>query len=642
MALFNNFPYSNTEEINLDYTLNKLNELYSRGENLYAELQAWKTETDEANEAWKSDLLSDINEWQNSVTHSLEEWKTSVDSEVTNALTTLSNQITTELAQAKADLRDEVADLASAAAASAADAAASAADAAASQSAAAQSAQSAINSAAAAAQSEQAIVESAEQIEINKNDISDIKSAITEIDGKTGYTQSLDIASGVIVPYIINVANDWYTQSNYPARSSIMQLPDGCETITITTQQGSGCFYALLRTFTQPLVSGADTDGYGRVWLEANTTTTIQIPTDVHYLYEQIKSATGADTQSTSIAASKNPIFVSPLDLDNVYESVTEYNDPKFLHYRGTDSTKDFGFFAVKRGNRIRLSCNFDSFDNIRLGYRNANNGDNDYVDLTSTTVTVHTPEGDVTESHGISLTGEVFIDLYNDLSKLYVSVESIGGNPYQTEINWTMGYRKPFYTITNGTYSEVDFSFGNDDINNDIWIFGDSYINYSASFWMYYLVNNNFTNNCLINGYAGCPSVRGAVNFDNLIALAKPEYIVWALGMNDGSDSSIAPSNAWQTGINHIKDVCDANKIKLVLCTIPTVPSVNNEKKNEYIRNSGLPYIDFAKAVGASASGTWYTGTMSQDNVHTNATGAKLLYNKALIDFPVFCAENG
>ena len=44
MALFNNFPYSNTEEINLDYTLNKLNELYSHGENLYAELQAWKTE----------------------------------------------------------------------------------------------------------------------------------------------------------------------------------------------------------------------------------------------------------------------------------------------------------------------------------------------------------------------------------------------------------------------------------------------------------------------------------------------------------------------------------------------------------------------------------------------------------------------
>ena len=171
MALFNNFPYSNTEEINLDYTLNKLNELYSRGENLYAELQTWKTETDEANEAWKSDLLSDINEWQNSVTHSLEEWKTSVDSEVSNALTTLSNQITEELAQAKTDLRNEVADLASAAATSAADAVAS-------QSAAAQSAETAINSATAAAQSEQNISASAEQIETNKNDITDLKSAL--------------------------------------------------------------------------------------------------------------------------------------------------------------------------------------------------------------------------------------------------------------------------------------------------------------------------------------------------------------------------------------------------------------------------------------------------------------------------------
>ena len=177
MALFNNFPYSNTEEINLDYTLNKLNELYSHGENLYAELQAWKTETDEANEAWKSNLITDINKWQNSVTQSLEQWKSSVDSEMTEALTTLSNQITEELARAKADLRAEVADLASAAAASSANAAAS-------QSAAAQSAQSAINSAAAAAQSEQNITESAEQIETNKNDITDLKSALDDVDNR--------------------------------------------------------------------------------------------------------------------------------------------------------------------------------------------------------------------------------------------------------------------------------------------------------------------------------------------------------------------------------------------------------------------------------------------------------------------------
>lgn len=174
MALFNNFPYSNTEEINLDFTLNKLNELYTRGENLYAELQSWKTATDEANEAWKSDLLSDINEWQNSVTHSLEEWKNSVDAEVTNALTTLSNQITAELAQAKIDLRGEVADLASAAAASASDALAS-------QNTAAQSAQSAINSAAAAAQSAAEVEASAEQIEINKDDIADLKIDVNDI-----------------------------------------------------------------------------------------------------------------------------------------------------------------------------------------------------------------------------------------------------------------------------------------------------------------------------------------------------------------------------------------------------------------------------------------------------------------------------
>ena len=71
----------------------------------------------------------------------------------------------------------------------------------------------------------------------------------------------------------------------------------------------------------------------------------------------------------------------------------------------------------------------------------------------------------------------------------------------------------------------------------------------------------------------------------------------------------------------------------------MPTVPSINNEQKNAWVRASGYKYIDFAKAVGADGTGAWYSGMLSGDNVHPNDKGAKALYTQAITDFPEFLA---
>ena len=86
MGLFNNFPYSDLNSINLDYTLNKLNDLYERGQELYAELQEWKQDTDE-----------EVTAWINETNAALEAWKISTSSD-------LSAQVTSELTSAKAEL----------------------------------------------------------------------------------------------------------------------------------------------------------------------------------------------------------------------------------------------------------------------------------------------------------------------------------------------------------------------------------------------------------------------------------------------------------------------------------------------------------------------------------------------------------
>lgn len=80
----------------------------------------------------------------------------------------------------------------------------------------------------------------------------------------------------------------------------------------------------------------------------------------------------------------------------------------------------------------------------------------------------------------------------------------------------------------------------------------------------------------------------------------------------------------------------CKEKGIELILATIPNVPSISNYYKNDFVRNSGYRYIDFAKAVGAEEIGsTWYENMLSSDKVHPALLGAKALASRFLIDVP-------
>ena len=138
------------------------------------------------------------------------------------------------------------------------------------------------------------------------------------------------------------------------------------------------------------------------------------------------------------------------------------------------------------------------------------------------------------------------------------------------------------------------------------------------------------------MSGYPGESSSYAYLALkDMLEKYGQPNTLVWAHGMNDGSDTGDAPNSTWLNALNNVVKMCNKYNINIVLSTIPTVPSVYNEKKNTYIRESGFKYIDFAKAVGADGTGAWYTGMLSSDNVHPTESGALALYMQAIIDCP-------
>lgn len=174
-------------------------------------------------------------------------------------------------------------------------------------------------------------------------------------------------------------------------------------------------------------------------------------------------------------------------------------------------------------------------------------------------------------------------------------------------------------------------------DIDKDIWMFGDSYFAYDSARWTYYLQQYGYAKNALLDGWPGEGSVNARNSLKTLIRFGTPKYIVWCMGMNDGSDTDAStPDSDWTVRRDEMLAICNENGITPIFATIPNVPSILHTGKNAWIKASGYRYIDFAAAVGAESAGsTWFSGMLSSDNVHPSESGAKALFARVLVDFP-------
>lgn len=230
---------------------------------------------------------------------------------------------------------------------------------------------------------------------------------------------------------------------------------------------------------------------------------------------------------------------------------------------------------------------------------------------------------------------------------KDYISVEIIAKRNFKADfiihtnggiftlLNQTWDVRTGYLQVKNeGTNVLTDcmLSYMCSDWNDDIQIYGDSYIGVYSDKWTYYL-NDGF----LQNGYPGRTSGYAAQSFDTVISHTDPKMIIWCLGMNDGDTGAVNPS--WKSNLEHVMEVCADRNIQLILATIPNVPTVDNTYKNAYVIASGYRYIDFASAVGAANDTTWFDGMLSNDNVHPSIAGAIALYTQAIADVPELMA---
>ena len=322
------------------------------------------------------------------------------------------------------------------------------------------------------------------------------------------------------------------------------------------------------------------------------------------------------------------PIDYAQKDLDIFFNSVSEKQ-----HYDTISATTKYLSFPydLKKNICFALNAKFTSFATIIIG-KGYNAYSGYWFVIDATTISLYYNQGSTVLSksvtHGLTFSNFVKIIISNigdDYCRFFIQTRT---GQFSFAFDWIFAANGQAFVTASGTLTDVDFIASCSDLLNDIWVFGDSYLGFAnPARWPKQLRNMGYSD-YLGDGLAGQSSSGAYSDLQRCLSYnVKPKFLVWTLGMND-------TDTAWNTVYQQLVTLCTQQEITLILATIPTVPSRNNEAKNTTIRNSGYQYIDFANAVGANSSGVWYSGYLSSDNVHPTELGAKALATQFIFDF--------
>lgn len=315
---------------------------------------------------------------------------------------------------------------------------------------------------------------------------------------------------------------------------------------------------------------------------------------------------------------------------------------------------------SIKGEDSFSFCANIETFNKIKIGrgtpYEKLYSSSWLEIDNDNLVVKTFYTESNFKENsypHELSITNniQVLINCSNN-HKAKVMIVS-NGIAFEKEIAWNGCNGSIFVESDNTNLKGAVFSWTCKKLDAPIWMFGDSYFALnSESRWPYYLINNGYKD-ILINGFPGAASANGYNDVVSLLKHSTPKYIFWCMGMNN-RDNETSVNNSWLTTFNQLKEICETNGIELVVSTIPTVKGGYVEDTQEYnkrihkfknaiVKESGLRYVDFEKAVGANEeTGEWFGNMLSSDGVHPSADGARCLFMQAISDFPeLMSAEN-
>lgn len=299
------------------------------------------------------------------------------------------------------------------------------------------------------------------------------------------------------------------------------------------------------------------------------------------------------------------------------------------------------------KNNQIVFHGKFDTFGTLTIGRGFTDNAYSGCrFEITGTAITLFKNDGSwiqqATIEHGLEMNTYIKVLISERKNKVFVLIHTLTGS-FEHEFDyWGANGVIAFKSST--AMTDTVFSQSNPSFKCPVWMFGDSYYGASTENRQLYWLRKWGYDNTLVQSFGGQGSNDAYLDLLRCLDFGTPMFLVWSLGMNDDNDTVLSDitTGVWYATYQKVKKICEAMDIELILTTIPEVRGgySNKDAISEVVRNSGLRYIDAAKAVSSNADGEWYgNGTeydyQSSDNVHPSKYGAKAIATQFLIDFP-------
>lgn len=288
---------------------------------------------------------------------------------------------------------------------------------------------------------------------------------------------------------------------------------------------------------------------------------------------------------------------------------------------------------SIKKNYEILFYAKVTSFDTIYLGHGKESYGYYIKIDNTNMTYASNGTEGTAI-AHGLTIEDYIGVIISVDVVlNAKITIITKNGQFTRTQGGWTGTRGSVFVENSQSVLSDAVLVWNSDDYKKATWAFGDSYFATNANIrWPYWVTTAWGYDTMLLNAYPGENSINAYTDLVTALNHGVPKYLVWCLGMND-HDSSSAANADWLSTVEKVIDICNRYSIVPILATIPNVTNTayNNTYKNQYVKDSGYRYIDFADAVDG------VDGWLSDDGVHPSELGARLLATRAIIDCPEF-----
>ena len=216
--------------------------------------------------------------------------------------------------------------------------------------------------------------------------------------------------------------------------------------------------------------------------------------------------------------------------------------------------------------------------------------------------------------------------------------IDKTGENADTKGLSCSIG--SPYITTTEMTINVDSFSYTNKRYKKDVWLYGDSYM---GSYWREILAKKYNINNYMQAFAGGENSTSALRSFVEDIKHGVPKYILYGMGMNDDNDTEESVNATWLYNTKKFLKIADLYNIIVTMLTVPSVRVdgtliEDHRKLNQWIRESGRPYIDISRLV-EDGDGNWkdgYRSTNPTADIHPSSIGSAIIAAKILNEYPV------